>query len=144
MDTIHSAVIAEGGDSTSRWSQVALSGIYEISKILTSPARVEVTLSNVITLLSSFLDMRHGLIALINEEGGPEVVVGSGWNEQTSTRYFEHLPERAVGQIVVTMVPVVVRDMADDPLFADWVARKRTLRMVPVLSSVFRSRTGIA
>jgi Nif-specific regulatory protein len=120
MDTIHSAVIAEGGDSTSRWSEAALSGIYEISKILTRPARVEETLSSVITLLSSFLNMRHGLIALLDGEGGPEVVVGAEWNEQTAKLYFEHLPERAVGQIVVTGSPVVVRDMALDPLFGDW------------------------
>lgn len=112
-----------GRSSTnSCWFQVALGGIYEISKILTRPARVEVTLSSVITLISSFLDMRHGLIALLNDEGEPQVVVGSGWNEEVSKRYFEHLPERAVGQIVVTKMPVVVRDVALDPLFADWDA----------------------
>lgn len=110
-----------GGDGpTSRWCEVALSGIYEISKVLTSPARVEAALSRVIGLLSSFLDMRHGLIALVNDEGEPEVVVGSGWNEETSKLYFEHLPARAVGKIVVTKAPLVVRDMAVDPLFAGW------------------------
>ena len=103
-----------------RWSDIALSGIYEISKILTNPARVEATLSSVITLLSSFLDMRHGLIALLNEEGEAEVVVGSGWTEEISKRYFERLPERAVGQIVVTKMPVVIPDMKNDPLFAGW------------------------
>lgn len=111
-------------ETASRWSEVALSGIYEISKILTSPARVEVTLSSVITLLSSFLDMRHGLIALLNDDGEPEVVVGAGWNEETAKVYFEHLPERAVGQIVVTKFPVVVRNMALDPLFEDWKAEE--------------------
>lgn len=113
--------VARSGPA-SRWSDIALNGIYEISKILTNPARVEETLASVITLLSSFLDMRHGLIALLNDEGEPEVVVGSGWNEETSKDYFEHLPERAVGQIVVTKFPVVVRDMAADRLFADWMA----------------------
>jgi Nif-specific regulatory protein len=110
----------EGSSSAPRWSEIALSGIYEISKILTSPARVEVTLANVIALLSSFLDMRHGLIAVLNDEGEPEVVVGLGWNEKTSKLYFERLPERAVGQIVVTKMPLVVRDMSRDPLFVDW------------------------
>jgi Nif-specific regulatory protein len=107
-------------ESPSRWSEVALGGIYEISKILTNPARVEVTLSSVITLLSSFLDMRRGLIALLNDVGDPDVVVGSEGNEETARLYFARLPERAVGQIVVTRMPVVVRDMAVDPLFADW------------------------
>lgn len=107
-------------ESPSLWSEIALGGIYEISKILTSPARVEVTLSGVITLLSSYLDMRCGLIALLNEVGDPDVVVGSDWNEETARLYFARLPERAVGQIVVTRMPVVVRDMAIHPLFADW------------------------
>ena len=61
-----------------RRTDVALYGVYEISKLLTSPTRLEVTLAKVIHLLSSFLDMRHGLIALLGDNG-PEVVVGSGW-----------------------------------------------------------------
>ncbi len=109
-------------ESASRWSDVALSGIYEISRVLTRPARVEVTLSNVITLLSSYLDMSQGLIALLDDEGGPEIVVGDGWNEQTSKLYFEQLPERAIGQIVVTRGTLIVRDMSTDPLFAEWSA----------------------
>ncbi len=124
MATAYNAFSAAGSDpaSASRWSEVALGGIYEISKILTRPARVEVTLANVITLLSSFLDMHQGLIALLDAEGGPELVVGAEWNEETSKLNFENLPERAVGQIVVTASPLVVRDMAADPLFADWHA----------------------
>jgi Nif-specific regulatory protein len=119
MPVADNEVEVERIDSTSRWSEVALSGIYEISKILTNPARVETTLSRVIGLLSSFLDVRRGLIALLNNEGEPEVVVGSEWNEEASQLDFEHLPARAVGRIVVTKAPVVARDMAVDPLFAD-------------------------
>ncbi len=120
MATAYKAFDTAVSDPASRWSDIALGGIYEISKILTRPARVEVTLANVITLLSSFLDMHHGLIALLDEEGGPELVVGAEWNEETSKLNFENLPERAVGQIVVTGSPLVVRDMAADPLFAGW------------------------
>ena len=100
-----------------RRTDVALYGVYEISKLLTSPARLEVTLANVMHLLSSFLDMRHGLIALLGNENGPEMVVGSGWSEATARRYFEQLPERAIGRIVVTEMPLVVESIRDDPLF---------------------------
>jgi Nif-specific regulatory protein len=94
--------------------------VYEISKLLTAPGRLEATLAKVLQLLSSFLDMRHGLIALLGETGTPDIVVGSGWSEATAKRYFDHLPERAIGQIVVTQMPLVVPDMKDDPLFEDW------------------------
>ena len=61
--------------------ETALVGVYEISKLLASVNRLEVNLAGVLTLLSSFLDMRHGLIALLDKSGTPEIVVGSGWSE---------------------------------------------------------------
>jgi len=98
---------------------MALGGVYEISKLLASPSRLESTLSGVLALLSSFLEMRHGLIALLDSSGEAEVVVGSGWSEANAKRYFERLPERAIGQIVTTKMPLVVPDTASDPLFAN-------------------------
>jgi len=98
----------------------ALMGIYEISKLLTRPARLEMALSGVINLLASFLDMNNGLIALLDEEDRTSMVVGAGWSEATAREHFERLPEQAVGQIVVSGMPLVVRNIAGSPLFADW------------------------
>lgn len=99
-------------------AETALVGVYEISKVLATPNRVEVTLSGVLSLLSSFLDMGHGLIALLDSRGDPEMVVGSGWSESNAKRYFDRLPERAVGQIVATKMPLVVPNVLTSPLFA--------------------------
>ena len=99
-------------------AEIALVGVYEISKILASTNRLEVILSGVLSLLSSFLDMGHGLIALLNAAGDPEMVVGSGWSESNAKRYFDRLPERAVGQIVATKMPLVVPNVLTSPLFA--------------------------
>ncbi|HLP40070.1 MAG TPA: GAF domain-containing protein, partial [Fibrobacteria bacterium] len=115
-----SEITGESFGGGKRRSDVALFGIYEISKLLNVPARLEHTLSGVLRLLSSFLDMRHGLIALLNEDGVPELAVGSGWNEQSAKEYFERLPEKAVGRIVVTKMPLVVEFMREDPLFENW------------------------
>jgi len=98
-------------------SETALVGIYEISKLLASPNRLETTLAGVLALLSSFLDMRHGLIALLDSRGEPEVVVGSGWSEGAAKQFFTWLPERAVGRIVATKMPLVVQNVAASPLF---------------------------
>ncbi len=95
-------------------------GIYEISKMLTRPARLETALSGVVNLLNSFLDMSGGLIALLDEEDRTTTVVGAGWNEAEAKEHFERLPEQAVGQIVVSGMPLVVRDVARSPLFAEW------------------------
>ncbi|MBZ8135253.1 nif-specific transcriptional activator NifA [Afifella sp. IM 167] len=103
--------------ATSR-AEVELTGIYEISKVLGEPCRLEAMLASVLSLLSSFLDMRHGLIALLDPEGEPEIVVGSGWSEASAQRYFRRLPEEAIGRIVATGMPLVVANVLNDRLFA--------------------------
>ena len=76
-------------------------------------------MSGVLALLSSFLDMRHGLIALLAPGGAPELVVGSDCDRASAMAFFERLPERAIGQIVVTQMPLVIPDIARDPLFSN-------------------------
>ena len=101
-------------------THAALMGIYEISKVLTRPARLETALSGVVNLLHSFLDMSGGLIALLDEEDRATMVVGAGCNEAQAREHFERLPEEAVGQIVVSGMPLIVRDVARSTLFAQW------------------------
>src|SRR5271167_461322 len=103
-----------------RRADIALVGIYEISKLLAVPARLETSCSGVLQLLASFLDMRHGLIALLDDQGVPEIVVGSGWSDANARCYFDRLPEKAIGRIVVTKMPLVIRQMKKDPLFENW------------------------
>lgn len=98
-------------------SEIALIGIYEISKILNKPNRLETTLSNVVSLLSSFMQMRHGVISLLSDDDIPDITVGAGWNEGSDERYRARLPERAIGQIVTTSIPLVVENIASNPLF---------------------------
>jgi len=105
------------GVRTSDLSESALVGIYEVSKLLASPNRLERTLAGVLGVLSSFLDMRHGLFALLDKEGEPEIVVGSGWSEVNAKQFFKRLPERAIGQIVATKMPLVVENVLASPVF---------------------------
>lgn len=117
MNAIVATIPNEWSAKGRNQAEVALGGIYEISKLLASPNRLEPTLSGVLALLSSFLDMRHGLIALLDGEGKADIVVGSGWSEDNAARYFERLPEQAIGRIVVTKMPLVIPDISRDPLF---------------------------
>jgi Nif-specific regulatory protein len=119
LNTDEASIQGPSPQSISR-AHSALTGIYEISKALTRPARLEMGLSKVINLLASFLEMNNGLIALLDEEGETTTVVGAGWSEATAKEYFERLPEQAVGQIVVSGMPLIVRNIAESPLFTDW------------------------
>jgi len=115
-----SSVRHEAIEPASVRTHAALMGIYEISKVLTRPARLETALAGVVNLLHSFMDMSGGLIALLDEEDRTTTVVGAGWNEAEAREHFERLPEQAVGQIVVSGMPLVVRDVARSPLFSAW------------------------
>ncbi|RTL49216.1 MAG: nif-specific transcriptional activator NifA [Bradyrhizobiaceae bacterium] len=99
-------------------NEIALTGIFEISKILTAPTRIETTLANVVNLLQSFLQMRHGVVALLSDDGIPDLAVGAGWSEGSDERYRGWLPQRAVDQIVATAMPLVAENIATHPAFS--------------------------
>lgn len=99
-------------------SEIALTGIFEISKILTAPTRLETTLANVVNLLQSFLQMRHGVVALLADDGIPDLTVGAGWSEGSDERYRGRLPQKAVDQIVATAMPLVAENIATHPAFS--------------------------
>ena len=123
MMTMRKADVADHAPAPSRprlLTEVALSGVYEISKILTRPARLETTLSNVLNLLSSFLDMRHGTIMLLDDEDIPDIVVGTCWTETLSEATAINLPRGALDQIIATAMPLVVQNVAKNPHFADF------------------------
>ena len=99
--------------------EIALTGIFEITKILVAPTRLQTTLSNVVNLLQSFMQMRHGVVSLFAEDGIPEITVGAGWSEGSDARYRLRLPQRAIDQIVATAIPLVVENVASHPAFTD-------------------------
>jgi Nif-specific regulatory protein len=99
-------------------SDIALTGLYEVSKILNTPNRLETTLSSVVNLLPSFVHMRHAVISLRAAEGIPDISVGAGWNEGSDAGYRAGLPRQAVAQIVNTAVPLLVESVAGHPLFS--------------------------
>ncbi len=97
--------------------EVALIGVYEISKILSAPRRLELTLANVVNVLSSMLQMRHGMIVILDGEGDPDMVATTGWTPEMAGQIRARVPQKAIDQIVATQTPLVVQDMSVDPLF---------------------------
>jgi Nif-specific regulatory protein len=100
-----------------QFGEIALIGIYEVSKVLAKPARLETTLSNVLNLLSSFLDMQRGTIVLLDDNDVPGIVVGSAWLEEVSHQGLVRLPRKALDQIVATSMPLVLENAAAHPSF---------------------------
>jgi Nif-specific regulatory protein len=119
MGSLRSTTALDRGERPLPRADLALYGIYEISKILCGPGSLYEVLSATLNVLHSFLDMAHGVIAVLDSAGGPETVVSASLDPEGARRYFDALPEKVVGQIVVTEMPVVVENVTRDPAFAD-------------------------
>ncbi|MBH5372217.1 nif-specific transcriptional activator NifA [Bradyrhizobium glycinis] len=96
----------------------ALTGIFEISKILTAPHPLEATLANVVGVLQSFVQMRHGIVSLFGDDGMPDITVGAGLSEGSDERYLMRLPRAPIDRIVATDRPLVAEDVAAEPAFS--------------------------
>ena len=106
---------------------IALQGLYEISKILSSATRLDQALGNVVNVLTSFLDMRLGMIVILDEDGEPEIVASAGWASEARGKPIQTLPRGVIDQLVATSTPLAVEDVAKDPLFdtcADVIASR--------------------
>ncbi|MBM2715758.1 nif-specific transcriptional activator NifA [Mesorhizobium caraganae] len=96
----------------------ALAGVFEISKVLTAPSRLEVTLAKVVDLLRSFVQMRCGIISLLDGDGQLDITVGAGWSESCDERCRMYLPRKAIDQIVTTDTPLVAENIAVHSAFS--------------------------
>ena len=103
-----------------RYSETALSGIYEISKIVTSPSSLRVMFNDVVSVMSSSMDIRLATLMLLNKEGDPEIKVAALAEPGRELGGEGDVPMAAVDQIVATSMPLVIENCATHPLFKGW------------------------
>jgi len=101
---------------TPAYKDVALAGVYEISKILTGAQSLERTLGAVIAVLSSFMQMRRGYILALDEDGEPEITASSDSSPKPNGAKTL-LPQKVIDHIVATGVPLVIEDISTHPYF---------------------------
>jgi Nif-specific regulatory protein len=99
-------------------SDVALRGIYEISKVLAVPGRLDEVLSQVLMLLSSFVDTRRAIVALIDDRGEARSVAFQGAFSGEARGVL--LPKRAVGRVATNKAPLIVDNVEGDADFVGW------------------------
>ena len=83
-------------------AEMALFGIYEISKILATPMRLEVALASVANILTSFLQMRRGVIVVLDGEGEPEIVATGGVSRVIKGKTLRSIPQLVIDRIDIT------------------------------------------
>lgn len=119
-------------DKPMRQADILLSGIYEISKVLTAHARLEITLANVVNVLSSFLQIRHGAIVVLAAEGQPEITATADIPRPSQSADRGVIPKAVVDHIVTTGVPFVVKDVGRSELFQADLQTSRSSGTVPI------------
>ena len=98
------------------YKDVALAGVYEISKILTGTQPLDRTLGAVIAVLASFMQMRRGFILALDSDGEPEIAASSdAAPKPAGTKTL--LPQKVIDHIVATGVPLVIEDLSTHPYF---------------------------
>jgi Nif-specific regulatory protein len=99
----------------------SLISLYEISKILSASLDLEPTLRAVLNILSSYMDMRRGVVAIVGEDGGLNVVAASGLSPRQVSAGAADLPAEVASRILAGQMPFVTENVADEPLLADWL-----------------------
>ncbi|MER9298411.1 nif-specific transcriptional activator NifA [Mesorhizobium sp. M0621] len=116
-DAIRGCPTSETNPANGALHERALTGIFEISKILTGPARLELTLAKVVDLLHSLVQMRHGIITLCDAEAGLDITVASDCDTNSNEPSRSRVPRNAIDQIVTTDTPLIAEDIAMHPAF---------------------------
>ncbi|WP_068436608.1 nif-specific transcriptional activator NifA [Magnetospirillum sp. XM-1] len=103
-------------------SALPLIGIYEISKILGATLDLDKALHDVLNVLSSYLNMRHGAVVLKDEAGKPHLSAVTGMSLRLAREGVLKYPFAAVDKVIATGIPMVVPDAAEEPLLAEYMA----------------------
>ncbi|MEA4838795.1 MAG: nif-specific transcriptional activator NifA [Rhodospirillaceae bacterium] len=95
-------------------STLSLIGIYEISKLLTGSFNLEKTLRDVVNLLSSYLEMRRGMISLVGTSNQLEAAAAAGMTPDATRRDDGRAVPPVANQVLASGMPVVIHDLAQE------------------------------
>ncbi|WP_425493348.1 nif-specific transcriptional activator NifA [Microvirga zambiensis] len=102
---------------TMRKAEILLSIIYEISEVLATPGPLEITLVNVVNILSSVLQIAHGAIVVLDAKGEPQITANGGNTYPPQSGFRSVIPQAVIDQIVTTGTPLVIQDVRKSELF---------------------------
>ncbi|CDX34976.1 Nif-specific regulatory protein [Mesorhizobium plurifarium] len=133
-DRVHEVGLLDAGPPIKAMHEpnIPLRGIYEISEILTAPTRLEITLGNVVNVLSSFVQMRHGAMVVLDAEGELEIAATAGNNQAPQSDWRHVIPQSVVDRIVATGTPLVLHDVSKSELFQAGLQTTSSSATIPV------------
>ena len=104
-----------------------LTALYEISKLLGSSLNLRSNLRGVMRVLSEYLDMQRGTVALrVGNEVSIIAAFGMSREAIKSGRY--KLGEGIIGRVAKHGAPIVVPNIGDEPLFLNKTGSRKMLK----------------
>jgi len=98
------------------YKSLEIDALYEISKILSTSLNTKANMRSVLRVLSEYLDMRRGTVAL-RDSGGVSIVSAFGMSEQEIKRGKYKLGEGIIGKVAKHGAPIVIPNIGDEPYF---------------------------
>jgi len=115
-------------------TELSLISLYEISKILSSSLDIEKTFHDVLNLLSSYMQMRRGVVALAEGNGDVRLAAASHLSRDALKRGACRFPLQILERVVSTAMPVVMGNAREDANFADYLADHEEDDVVSVIA----------
>lgn len=97
---------------------LSLISLYEISKLLNGSLNLEKTLREVLNLLSSYLQMRRGLVSLVGDGGRLEIMAAAGMSNEAARQGKVRPVQGLTSRILSSGMPIVIPNLKDEPDFA--------------------------
>lgn len=104
-----------------------MTALYEISKLLGSSLNLKSNLRGVMRVLSEYLDMKRGTVALrIDNE--VSIIAAHGMSEDEIKRGRYRLGEGIIGQVAKHGSPIVIPNIGDEPLFLNRTGSRKAIK----------------
>ncbi|MFI5293765.1 MAG: nif-specific transcriptional activator NifA [Thermodesulfovibrionales bacterium] len=109
------------------YKTIELTALYEISKLLGSSLNLKSNLRGVIRVLSEYLNMNRGTVAL-RDGNEVSIVAAHGMSEEEIRKGRYKLGEGIIGRVAKLGSPIVIPNIGDEPLFLNKTGARKMIR----------------
>jgi len=106
---------------------IELTALYEISKLLGSSLNLKSNLRGVMRVLSEYLDMNRGTVALLSNNE-LSIISAHGMTEEEIKKGRYKLGEGIIGRVAKLGSPIVIPNIGDEPLFLNKTGARKTIK----------------
>src|SRR5512146_1801654 len=109
------------------YKTIELGALYEISKLLGSSLNLRTNLRGVMRVLSEYLDMKRGTVAL-RQDGEFSIIAAHGMSGDEIRKGRYKLGEGIIGRVAKLGSPIIIPNVGDEPLFLNKTGARKAVK----------------